>query len=315
MRSRWTTCLLVGLLVVGCSEGYAPTGSEPDDAADAGVSPDADASGDPDTGDADTADADDGGDDDAGPDGSDEDPPDGGGEGCTPNHDGVIERDEVTFEAGLHATFEIAEEVEVDTRGDEASDGTRAWDFSGEYEGDTTERIDLEDPDGEWFAGEFPDATYFAPLSISEEELGVFGADQNGLTLQGVVSPEGGFSRTEIEYDPPVEFLQFPMEPGSEWGTDALASGQYGGTTVAGHEDYQSTVDAEGTLDTPFGEFEVLRVRTDMERTSGGWPISSQTTFTFVAECFGAVATVRLAGSEDGEGTATETEEIRRLSQ
>ena len=69
---------------------------------------------------------------------------DGGLPGCTPNHDGVIERSEMPIMAGLRATYEVARGVTVDTAGTTTGDGGRRWDFTGPYEGDRSVLVEAE---------------------------------------------------------------------------------------------------------------------------------------------------------------------------
>src|SRR5579883_1619250 len=79
---------------------------------------------------------------------------------CRPNNDDTISRDEVPLQAGLHATFRVAESVAVDTTGMMQPDGSRVWDFSGSYSGDHSELIETTSIDGTWFAPDFNGATY-----------------------------------------------------------------------------------------------------------------------------------------------------------
>ena len=77
-------------------------------------------------------------------------------------------------------------------------------------------------------------------------------------------------------------------------------------------EDYAFEVDAKGHALTPYGEFEVLRVHSELVRTIGALVTTVQT-HSFVAECFGSVATVV---SEDYEldKEFTDAAEVRRLA-
>ena len=82
---------------------------------------------------------------------------------------------------------------------------------------------------------------------------------------------------------------------------------------VAYTEKYESRVDQVGTMKTPYGEFPVLRVATDLTRTSGFTTLLTKRTFSWVAECFGPVAT---AASQDFANGAefTDNAEIRRIA-
>ena len=68
-----------------------------------------------------------------------------------------------------------------------------------------------------------------------------------------------------------------------------------------------------GTMTTPYGAFPVLRIATDLTRTSGVVTLASNRTFSWNAECFGAVATIQ---SQDFETKSefTNAAEVRRIA-
>jgi hypothetical protein len=231
---------------------------------------------------------------------------------CAPDHDGSITRAEFPLGPGLGATFRIATDADVDLVGTPIAGGGRRWDLSGTLAGDRDAEVATLPVDGAWWAPAFPAATHAARLADGEELLGVFRATDAALLLLGVVSPEGGFARTELAYDPPVTVLSFPLAPGKTWSTDAGVSGLALGWAAAYRELYESEVDAAGELVTPFGAFPVLRVRVRLARTVG---IQTTTvrTFAFAAECFGGVATV-VSGENEPAVEFTRAAEARRLA-
>ncbi|MEZ4314015.1 MAG: hypothetical protein R3F14_38830, partial [Polyangiaceae bacterium] len=87
-----------------------------------------------------------------------------------------------------------------------------------------------------------------------------------------------------------------------------LASGVFASYT----ETYTSKVDAHGKAMTPYADFPVLRVGTDLTRVGVGIYLTTRT-YAFVTECFGNVATVVSQYNETGE-EFTSTSEVRRLS-
>jgi hypothetical protein len=231
---------------------------------------------------------------------------------CSANRDGVVDRSEVPLRAGLHATFRIAQNTTVSTAGD-ASSGTLTWDLGGMFANDADAIVDLIDPSGTWWSASYPTATYAAQLAASSPNLGVFAISDTALTLLGVVSPMDGVMRTNLAYDPPVTVLAFPIHLTDTWTTTSMVTGQADGVAALYTETYTSVVDASGTLITPLGSMDVLRVRTDMHRTSGVVPITSLRTFGFVAECFGTAATI----TSQPNPMATEftnASEVRRLA-
>jgi len=256
------------------------------------------------------------------PAGGDVDAGDSGGDGgggdattavCTPNHDGVITADELPMAAGKMATFRIATGATWNTAGTSAPNGQRAWDLSGALLNDEDQQIALVAPTGMWWESTYPSATYASLLSTSSDLSGVFVRSASRLDLIGVVSPDGGAGKTELEYDGPAQVLAIPLQAGSSWSSSSIVTGYLnGGTGGAYTESYESNVDAVGTMKTPYGDFPVIRIATNMTRTSVGVTIASSRTFTWVAECFGPVATV----SKDNPTTdeLTKPTEIRRLA-
>ena len=88
--------------------------------------------------------------------------------GCVSNGDGVIERGELPLMAGLRATFLVAQDVDVDTAGEDLGGGRRRWDLSGALDGDHTTLVETLEPSG-WYAGDFPGASYVSRLSESTD--------------------------------------------------------------------------------------------------------------------------------------------------
>jgi hypothetical protein len=215
--------------------------------------------------------------------------------------------------AGLVATFRVATNATWDTAGESNSDGSRAWDLSGQLANDADDMIALTSPAGAWWAADFPSASYATPLSSTSNLLGVFRLDGTGLVLLGVVSPDGGAQETELGYDPPARMLAVPFSAGSTWTSTSTVSGYAQGVVTGYSEQYDSRVDQVGTMKTPYGTFPVLRVATDLTRTSGLSTIYANRTFSWIAECFGIVAT---AASQDFDTSAefTNDAEVRRLA-
>lgn len=241
---------------------------------------------------------------------------DGGGTGgsgtCLPDRDGTITRAEVPLQAGLFATFRVGQNATIDTAGEAAPDGARTWDLTGALPGDHGVRVELLPIDGQWFAASFPGASYATRLSESAELLGVFEITPDALLLRGVVSPEDGLFKTELTYEPAVKVLSFPLTSGTTFTTDATVTGTAQGAFSFYSESYESTVDAHGTLRTPFADFPVLRVRTVLTRTVAGFPTTIRT-FAFASECFGTVATITSQDYETAQ-EFTDAAEVRRLA-
>jgi hypothetical protein len=235
----------------------------------------------------------------------------GGGAGaCAPNHDGLVERAEVPLAAGLDAKFRIATNVTFSTAS-ALVEGTPTWNLDVPLSGDHASLIESLPLAGTWFEAIFPGATYAARLSDAEELLGVFELTDEALLLRGVVSFEAGLTRTELEYDPAVVVLSFPLELGKSWSTDATVTGYANGVFGVYYESYDSVVDERGDAVTPFATFDALRVSVDLTRTAG--VVVTQKTFAFVTECFGTVATVQSQLGETGD-EFVDVAEIKRLT-
>jgi hypothetical protein len=234
----------------------------------------------------------------------------GGAGACAPNHDGRIERDEVPLAAGLDAKFRIATNVTFSTASS-LVEGTPTWNLDVALAGDHGSLVETLPLAGTWFEATFPGATYASRLSDTEELLGVFEITGEALLLRGVVSYEDGPTKTELEYEPAVTVLSFPLEVGTTWSTDATVTGFANGVFGVYYESYDSEVDSRGDAITPFSTFDALRVRIDLTRTAG--IVVTQKTFAFVTECFGTVATVQSQLGETGS-EFNDVAEIKRLT-
>lgn len=232
--------------------------------------------------------------------------------GCMPNHDGTIQADELPLHAGASARFRIATSATWDTAGTASGSGTRAWDLTGQLANDADVTVTLTAPTGAWWAADFADASYATQLAASSDLLGVFAVDSTGVVLLGVVSPQAGVQKTELTYDPPARILAVPFHAGSTWSTTSTVSGYAQGVLAAYTEQYDSRVDEVGTMTTPYGAFPVLRVATEMARTSGVTPIGGNRTFSWAAECFGLVATVQ-SQSFESHAEFSDDAEVRRI--
>ncbi len=211
------------------------------------------------------------------------------------------------------ATFRVAIDATFDTTGTAGSGGVRSWNLAGQLAGDADRPIALLAPAGTWWAARFPTASYATPLSAELDLLGVFRIDASAVTLLGVVSPAGGAARTELAYEPPARILALPFGRTSTWTSTSTVTGTAQGFLVAYTEKYTSVVDQGGMMETPYGAFPVVRIATDLTRTSGFTTLLTKRTFAWVAECFGSVAT---AASQDFEAAAEfdDPAEVRRLA-
>ena len=233
---------------------------------------------------------------------------------CTPNHDGMISSNELPLAAGRSAKFKIATNATISTAGTSNTDGTRDWDLSGALSGDTDTTVTLQSPTGAWWASSFPTATYATTLSSSSTLLGVFAVSATEVTLLGVVSPTSGEEQTELTYNPPAKILALPFTIGSTWTSTSAVTGTADGVPDTSYsEEYTSDADVAGTMKTPYGSFPVIRVGTDLTRTTGLETLATSRTFGWTAECFGTVATAVSQDFETGD-EFTSAAEVDRLT-
>jgi len=232
---------------------------------------------------------------------------------CTPNHDGHITSPELPLAAGAMANFRIATNATVNTAGTSNPDGSRSWDLSGMLSGDATDAVALMAPAGAWWAADFPTASYATTLTSTSDLIGVFSVTDAAVSLLGVVSPSGGTGSTELRYAPAAKILALPFSAGTTWTSTSTVSGTTEGILSNYTEKYTSLVDQVGTMTTPYGAFPVLRVATDLTRSSLGVTLLTTRTFAWVAECFGTVATITSNSNETGSEFTTAAE-VRRLA-
>lgn len=259
---------------------------------------------------------------------------DGGGykaPGCIANHDGVITREEVPLQAGLHAIFRFATNVDIGTQGEIQADGTRKWDLTTTFASDANVLIETKALTGQWFEEEYKDATYYTPLGKSPDVLAIFDNASGSLVLKGAVSTAGtGATKIDLKNASTVRTLDFGeggLKMGKKWTDKTLVTGVSptpngtGGFNPSGPiaylDKYDNSVDAEGELVTPLGKFQVLRVRIDLTRTipfdGGEIPAFTTRTYAFVTECYGNVGSI-VSGFNEQQEEFTHAAEIRRIS-
>jgi hypothetical protein len=237
----------------------------------------------------------------------------GGSPSCLPDNSGVITRALMPLAPGLHADYLAAESVSsVSTAGVTNPDGSRSWDLTVPLSGDHNELVETLALAGQWFGNDFAGASYAARLSDSSDLLGVFTLTSTALLLDGVVSPASGTTQTELKYAPAVTVVAFPIQMNATWTTASMVTGTAEGLPAAYYETYQTTVDAHGTLKTPYASFPVLRVNTLLTRVLGGVP-STTRTFGFVTDCFGTIATI-VSNTDETVTEFTSASEVTRLT-
>ena len=131
------------------------------------------------------------------------------------------------------------------------------------------------------------------------------------LSLLGVVTPDtpDAGAQTEITYATPIVTLAFPLQKAATWTTTSNVTATVSGIPTYYIETYTSTIDATGTLKTPFGTFKVLRIGVVLARNT----VTTVRSFVFITECFTTVARVVSTNFETA-AEFTNAAEIQRLS-
>jgi hypothetical protein len=230
-----------------------------------------------------------------------------------PDRDGKIVLGELPLVPGNTATFRTTTTGTFATDGHANGDGTYSWDLSAQLSGDADAPVMLLPPIGQWWAGDFPTATYAVTLAAGSDLLGVFHTDAAAVTLLGVVSPAAGAQKTELTYDPPATLIALPLGATSQFTSTSTVSGLLSGVGAFYDETYASRADLLGTMTTPYGAFPVQRVATDLTRTSGGVTIYTKRQFGWFAECFGGVATV-VSQDDETASEFSDDAEITRIA-
>jgi hypothetical protein len=230
---------------------------------------------------------------------------------CQLQRDDSISAGEYPIVVGNRARFRIATNATISSAGTTEPNNRRRWQFAGALSGDSDNEIELLTPQGAWWSSKFPTATYGAKLSSTSDLIGVFAASTSAISLLGVVSPTDGLTRTEIKYQSAIDVMRFPLINGETWSIQSSVSGLLNGVITAYSENYTFTADAQGTVETPYGAFPVLRLRTELTQTVG-LLVTKRRTFGFIAECFGNVASM-VSKDNPAAGELTSAAELRRL--
>jgi hypothetical protein len=229
---------------------------------------------------------------------------------CALNGDGTITRAEEPFVVGLGALFAVnAPGTTVPVN---VVPQNNTWDFSAAVSSEGKQFDQLVGPSGQWWAADFPTATYGERIDDGQQAYGVFRVSPDKLEMLGVVSDQDGVQKTELTYATPIVVLQFPMSVGTTWTAESDVSGVASGFAFFAHEKYTFAVDKRGMTKVPAATFDTLRLKMSYTQTYGAL-VTTRISYLHLAECYGAVARVR---SQDNETSAdfTQAAEYRRLA-
>jgi len=244
---------------------------------------------------------------------------------CTGNKNDKIEREEMPIAAGTGIKYTVGTKIDVDLKG-KVVGGRTQWDLTANAADDAPYTANLEPLTG-WVVNDkdFKTGTYMAlldPLIADYSDFyGIFKATPTSLDLLGVGSKAASPNDNRVVYDTPIQTLRFPIAPGDSFLSESSSTGhvaQYPLVTLWNHESYKTDVLAAGDLKLPSLTLPVVLVRTYFEQFSyytGPLVITaSKTTFNFISECYGIVASVKVKNEVKDLGTVT-AEERRRITQ
>lgn len=231
-----------------------------------------------------------------------------------PAHDGTITADELTFAAGRVGQYRALPQgttAPVDLTGTDV-DGVLTWDFSAPAMGEVPTEVRTHALSEQWFAADFPDATYAARLSPGADTWGIFRVpDAGGVELVGIASDEP--NTTRMTYEPPVQLFELPLSLGTTWEETPTATGVLNGVPFSTvWETYTFEVTREGRAIVPAGTYDVLELRVH-RRAQIPFTIfgSRSLRYLYVAPCVGAVATIGSEEDEDDDPLTTAAEYTR----
>jgi hypothetical protein len=231
---------------------------------------------------------------------------------CSPNHDGVIDRDEIVVLVGAGPGYAVntpGTTIPVDL---EPHNGV--WDFSSppDYQGGSEVQTfdQLLSAKGQWWSADFPTASYAMAAPGGQDLLIVMRSSLDGEQALGYVSQSN--QATELTYDQPIPLWRFPLAVGKQWTATANVTGRANYVAVVESETWEMQVLARGTTKVPIGTFDSLQLRIHTTQTIG---LQRTTRYVYqqLAECYGQLARIR---SQDNEASAifTTAAERRRLA-
>ena len=234
---------------------------------------------------------------------------------CSGNNDGVIARSELIFPVGATVRYldnPAGTTVTVNPDGTMGASGV-TWDLTLDDPNDVALDFTLQPVAGAWWAASFPSASYAALSDTTSGILGVYEVTADSVLLLGFVSPTP--NDTLLVYDAPIATLRFPLSEGMAWVTGArITNGRLAGQPFASKDDYQISVDAEGSATLPFLKFDnTLRVHVELTQALPGGISVHTIQHIFMHECYGELG--RMA-SQRGETNPsfTTAAEFRRLA-
>lgn len=237
---------------------------------------------------------------------------------CVPNLDGKIEAHEVQPAIGTPVSYLISPpgvDRNADVVGGTGPEGM-VWDFSTDFADDQEARITPQNVQGKWYEASFPPDAFVTPFDGAGTTENVGLATDGALLLLGLASREENPAdgKTLIVYEPPVEVLRFPIQPGGKFvSVGTVKNGMIRGLPYAGKDTYDVEVDAVGNVVLPALIFkQAHRVRTQVTVEPAVGAATSQRQVSFFFECFAEVVRVTSKPGETNKDFGVAAE-VRRI--
>lgn len=231
---------------------------------------------------------------------------------CTPNNNGMVERDELVFQVPGSVTYTMGTGLTMNLEGTMVG-GKPHWNLTQNAADDHDEIMSL-DPIPQWAASTFPNGDYVSLLNKGMDVWGVYKVTPTALELIGGISGEEDYG--DVSYSPPVELLRFPIQVDDSITSNTTGSGSWGLAVIYNLETYTVDVLTEGVVNLPKLSLDALLVRVKVEQTPYANPFLKSTwwLFLFISECYGTVARVITETDPTDSMNAVQADERWRLA-
>lgn len=196
-----------------------------------------------------------------------------------------------------------------------ASGANQTWDFSGEtttetfvftetYLGDTSGLPGSEKP-------EFADADFALTLDVDSANIYIYYSLMDGewrtlgTTFVGDADGDGTDEEFSTFFSPPSLELDLPLEFGKTW--EDSTSIVLEGVPLVTTEESTYSVDGWGTVITPDGSFDALRLMVSTSATTAGFPSGTSTFISFISVSGGVAASILLSTTGEVESASYST--------
>lgn len=233
---------------------------------------------------------------------------------CLPDNNGIIERDEMVFRAGLAAQYRVNPAGTLDTLdpNGQVINGKLEWDFSS-LRGQVM-TLKVESVSDKWYGKHFPSGDIAIVTSAAGDTLQVLGVEQNRVLLLGIASRKP--NHTLMVYDPPISAMRFPMKVGNRFSSTGAtkAGAKFNGLAIATNDTYEVAINREGVLRLPNLKLHrALLIETKVTARTVGGVTAVTRQLQWFSECYGEVVRA-LSKTDEKNALFTQATELRKLA-